>query len=442
MNIIKNSILTGRVKQGLKSLFMPKYIHHKVLLFVQIIVLTAISQAGHARDSSMFQFTGFGSIGLTKGGNDELGIRQNYSQHGEYGGDWQFKTDSSLGFQINADFNRSFDAVVQVLARDQVSNSFERSIEWAFLRYRPTSTIDIRVGRMALDMFNISEYRNVGFAYLEIRPPVEFYGPVPLSNIDGVDLMFSNRVVGGILQSKFFFGQAKDKIFFEGDSYNINFKPTYGINLSFQKGSWKTRFTLIKVKFTDVTGDVNTDSLKEVFDGIPSFVWPGVDKARENLDLNGSEIIYTSLGVSYDYSDWIFQGELSDINSTAGMAASNNAGYVTIGKRITRSITVYSKYARVLTSAERNTVEPPTIDHEGLWGLYDYVEILMNSNKVDQYSYSVGLRWNLMPKLTMKMEWDHVHVEKDSPGLYVTKLDLRAKDIEMDNFALTFNFIF
>ncbi|MDU0356205.1 hypothetical protein RS130_22045 [Paraglaciecola aquimarina] len=295
---------------------------------------------------------------------------------------------------------------------------------------------------MALDLFNLSEYRNVGFAYLEIRPPVEFYGPVPLSNFDGADVMFSHRVAGGILQSKFFAGQARDITFFEGDYYDINFNPTYGMNFNFQKGAWKTRFTMTKVKFTDVRGNVNTNMLLAEFDTIPAVIWPGVDMARDHLDINGSEIVYTSLGVAYDYSDWILHGELSHINSTATLAASNNAGYFTVGKRITPSVTVYGKYARALTSAERVNVAPPVIEDENLWGLYGYVDYLMNSNTIDQYSHALGLRWNIMPKLNIKLEWDRVHVGEGSPGLYVSESINLDTDIVMNNYSMTLNFIF
>ncbi|MDU0356206.1 hypothetical protein RS130_22050 [Paraglaciecola aquimarina] len=135
MNILKTLCLIGQTISDYK--FMPKLnTSGRAMLFAQLLALFAISHTATAKDSSMFQFTGFGTIGLTKGGNDVLGIRQTYSQRGEYGG-WQFKTDSMLGLQVSADFNEKFDAVVQVLARDQVSNTLERSIEWAFYATDP-----------------------------------------------------------------------------------------------------------------------------------------------------------------------------------------------------------------------------------------------------------------------------------------------------------------
>ena len=422
---------------------VPKHFYSSVSVcaYIFAIFMAVVSPFSSAIDRPKIQLTGFGTIGLSKGGNDELGVRQNYSQHGEYGG-WQFKTDSSLGLQVNADFNEKFDAIVQLIARDQVHSTLERSVEWAFLRYRPSSEIDIRVGRMALDLFNISEYRSVGFAYLWARPPTEFYGPIPLSNIDGIDIMFSKRVAGGILQSKLFVGEARDYMYVEGEKFEVSFKPTYGMNLSYQLGAWKARFTVAATKFSEVKNDVGTELVRDIIDSTSVEIWPDAPLAKQHLDLRGAHLRYSSLGLVYDHSGWVVQSELSHISSRAALAPSNNAGYLSVGKRVASGVTLYGNYARVLTELAPVYVRPPVLTaNANLNGFYSFVNELINVNRIDQYSYSAGLHWDIRPTLTMKIQWDHVHVEKKSAGLYTTFSD-RSNDIELDNFSLTFNFVF
>ena len=45
----------------------------------------------------------------------------------------------------------------------------------------------MRVGRVGLPVFMISDYRNVGYANTMLRPPAEMYSQVPINSIDGVD---------------------------------------------------------------------------------------------------------------------------------------------------------------------------------------------------------------------------------------------------------------
>jgi hypothetical protein len=55
----------------------------------------------------------------------------------------------------------------------------------------------VRVGRTDLDVFLLTDSRNIGFAYPWVRPPIELYDLVPVTNSDGIGFSYRLPVAGG-----------------------------------------------------------------------------------------------------------------------------------------------------------------------------------------------------------------------------------------------------
>ncbi len=108
--------------------------------------------------------------------------------------------------QLDIAFNEQFHITTQWIARDHAGDFFEQNLEWAFLRWSPRSDVDIRVGRLGLDSYLLSDYRDVGYAYPWMRPPHEFYAYFPGSHFDGIDISQRYNLSGSYLTLKFFGG--------------------------------------------------------------------------------------------------------------------------------------------------------------------------------------------------------------------------------------------
>jgi hypothetical protein len=91
---------------------------------------------------------------------------------------------------------------VQWVARNHAGAFFEQNLEWAYLRWRPWNDLDLRVGRLGLDVFLLSDYRNVGYAYPWMRPPQEFYAPLFPYHLDGADIAQRFHLGEGFLTLK------------------------------------------------------------------------------------------------------------------------------------------------------------------------------------------------------------------------------------------------
>ena len=143
-------------------------------------------------EEQRFRVSGFATLGAVKSGDEDLGFRQGLYQEGVFDGDWSLKSNSNLGLQLDANINDRLSATVQLVGRTRVENNLENSLEWAFLRYRATQSITVRAGRLGPNNYMLSDYRNIGFAYLWVRPPTEFYSIISFDHLDGLDVAYSS----------------------------------------------------------------------------------------------------------------------------------------------------------------------------------------------------------------------------------------------------------
>ncbi|MEI8621567.1 hypothetical protein P4S66_12320 [Pseudoalteromonas sp. B129b] len=134
------------------------------------IAILAISAANktYANDIDV-QFSGFASLTLSYTDDSDIGFASSYSNVNESG--FSATRDSILGGQANISLSKNWDSVFQVVIQDHAFKSFDNFLELAFVRYRPTRHWAIRAGRLNSDLYLLSEYPYVGYAYLWVRPP-------------------------------------------------------------------------------------------------------------------------------------------------------------------------------------------------------------------------------------------------------------------------------
>lgn len=80
--------------------------------------------------------------------------------------------DSNLGVQATARFNSWLSATVQVLADASVDTD---PIAWAYVKLDPLNNLSIKLGKVEMPVFMISDSRDIGFANTWVRPPNEVY---------------------------------------------------------------------------------------------------------------------------------------------------------------------------------------------------------------------------------------------------------------------------
>ncbi|TMP21651.1 hypothetical protein CWB99_24065, partial [Pseudoalteromonas rubra] len=82
-------------------------------------------------------------------------------------------------------FNTQWGFTGQWVLKSHPDYSLGDVTQLAFLSYSPKPNWTIKAGRTAFDLFMMSPYRNIGYAYTATHAPIEFYGLIPHRSIDG-----------------------------------------------------------------------------------------------------------------------------------------------------------------------------------------------------------------------------------------------------------------
>ncbi len=337
---------------------------------------------------SMFTLSGFGTLGMA---HSTLGTADYIDSSLQPNGagatrKYDFQSDSKLGVQLSAHFTDKLSAVIQVLAQHEYDNSFKPRLEWANVKYAFTPDFSVRVGRIELPTFLNSEYRNVGYAFPWVRLPVEMYNTQPLTNSDGADVSyrFGTRGVSNTVRVAY--------------GYTVlHVNP--GASRTEGKGILSLDDT---VEFGNFTGHA------------------GYQHATVKLPVLPDEPVnvYT-VAASYDPGRWFVQAELARV-TTAQVTPGYVSGYVTGGVR-------YAKATFYATYAEEHSLDHPVA--------------IPNYNN-GQRDVSVGVRWDFVKNVDLKVQFDHVWLPSNSTGTYINQQPGYTLGSGSNVFSAALDFVF
>lgn len=181
------------------------------LLFCSLITFTNPVQA-----DIQYRFNGFGSIVAGKVLSGDVTEPQyvdyqcpcfitDYNNGGIYESDdsWSLKQESRIGAQLNINFTDQLSFVTQVMARAVDSDI---SLEWAYLSYEINDSFTLQLGRKRIPLYYYSEFQDVGFAYIWVRPPQALYG-WEASNYNGASLRYDTSIKDWSLTASVYAGE-------------------------------------------------------------------------------------------------------------------------------------------------------------------------------------------------------------------------------------------
>lgn len=153
-------------------------------------LLLALSSAPFATlaDEPSLTFNGYATLGLLHSSEERADYipKSLRSRGAGRSGNPNVETDSLAALQVDYQAGSRLSATVQLVAEQDFRGDFRPRLEWANLQYSVSEDVEIRVGRIALNTFMVSDYRKVGFALPWVRLPAELYQLVGISNSDVV----------------------------------------------------------------------------------------------------------------------------------------------------------------------------------------------------------------------------------------------------------------
>ncbi len=390
--------------------------------------------AGHAYGG---EISGFATVGITTSDSDKLGFRSSIADdNGVYEGDIDLKSLSLLGLQYEHPFNNKWQATLQMIYKDRPEQNLDTLTQLAFIQYQPTPALTFRAGRTGLDLFMMTQYRNIGYAYPMQYAPQEFYGMIPHQNLDGVDVSYSTLLGAGLLRGKLFYGQSKGFVVSENLDWRMKLKDVYGATLEYEQDAWLLRANHTSAKAGEEPQDLTV--LRHTLADIPSELWPAAKEAAAQLRLRGKRIDYSTIGLRYDDGDWFAQTEFAYLDSNSGLLSSLKNGYAQLGYRFGDNMLLLG-YAR--SQSNESSLGEPKVNDPFLALLHGVSLGNLNYFISNQSTWSLGWRYELSKDTALKVNWNHTEVRGHSNDLFLNSSGNFAP-AHVNTFGISVNWVF
>lgn len=414
---------------------------------IALILFLAFLGIGQAAGADELKLSGFGTLGYSHEGRDRIGFMRNPTQPVSEHSNASFVSDSSVGLQLNYTPNPQFEAVVQMVARDKHRTSVGNSVEWAFAAWHPNEAVDLRVGRMGLDVFLLSDYRSLGFSQPWVRPPTEFYGWIPFFSVNGIDAAYNFRTGNTRWRIKAQAGTSASDIPLDAtNSFRFKADKIRDLTVQAEHGAWQ--FKAGHLVFTAGSQPGNfaqaRAGLSNIASGAP---FPAVRAEAASLNhdfwLRGATVRYSSIGTAYDDGTWLLQGEFARISSDSRLLPSGKTAYATLGRR-------FGSFTPYIGLAHFKPDEGATVAANN-WGLLGPGAVALqtasvaayNNFRIDQRTTTLGLRWDFDSRAALKVQWDRSRIGARGYGLWqVNNLVDGGNSQHVDLFSVSVDFVF
>lgn len=358
---------------------------------------------------------GFGTLGVARSDDDNAEYIRDLSQAHGVTNHWSLQTDSLIGVQGNLALESDLEAVVQIVARHGSDDSFKPELSWAFLRYDPTPTWSVRAGRLGTEFYMLADSRMVGYSYVTVRPPTDYYGTLPFSFIDGLDLGFATPLATGLLRTKLYAGMSGETSPWENLSFNMRGSLLVGGYLDYLAGPWLVRIGHAAVQFE------HDLPLESFYRALPS-------QTADELRVKHQWSSFSSLGIAYD--DGPLQAQLMVSRTTNDHAAFQNtwAGYLILSYGLGEF--------RPFLGLSAAKSDPKRLDYPAP----PYTDAYQSEFFTDQHTIFAGARWDFLENICLKAQADVIRGSADSRFLY--RWETSEWDGSMTVFSVALDFVF
>lgn len=358
-------------------------------LLVLTLAMTAIYSAAEGLDA---QFSGFGRI--VTGQIDDSGV-----SYSGYDDNFTFDQNSLLGLQGQLQFNDQFSATALGLVQDNDSGS---GVEWLYLSYRPTNTLNIKLGQMQTPFYSLSDSLDVGYSYPWAIAPKEVYNDFVFKTFQGIDARYTFVVNDITAHIEAYYGGFDDDIYANDTIIETEVDELSGL-IS------ELRIANIKLRTSYHTGDVDLDLAEtEQFADILSA--SGFNRSAASLNADGNTEFY-QISAGYDSLTYFLKAEWVSINTSSDFLRDIQAYYLSYGYYFGK-VTALITYARKKDKSVDAVDEIPIGVSEQLDQLaFGYQAIYAFREEDDIESWALDLRWDFRKNMALKAEYKHITSE-------------------------------
>jgi hypothetical protein len=364
-------------------------------------ILAAFGAAAHAEDGPVVTVSGFGTAAMTMTNTDDAEFARP-NQAAGVRRDARPGVDSNFGIQASAKFNDTVSATVQGLVRKWATDQYGAEMAWAFVKFKLNDDFSLRVGRMGLPVYMISDFRNVGYANTMLRPPSEVYRQVSLDNVDGADVVYQHSFENdATLTAQFAVGNAKTR---SPGNYYVKFKPVTALHVVYETGPFSFRFGRADATF----GIYNNASINGLVAAVNAVGLTTIANDLKVTDVQGS---FTSVGMTMDYKNFLIQAEYAKRKTESRLVMDTSSWYAMLGYRWGK-FTPYYMYADAKQDSIRSYSTLPTSGPLAplAAGINGAIKSGLTSTN------AVGVRWDFYKSAALKVQVDRIQPHDGSGG--------------------------
>ncbi|MGD0961401.1 MAG: hypothetical protein ABSB19_16450 [Methylomonas sp.] len=355
--------------------------------------------------------------------------------------------DSKLGMQLDYQATDRLSFAVQGLSKQQYNKSFKPVLEWAYAKFKILPELNIRIGRLRPAVYMLSDYLDVNYANPWVRPPVEFYSSASIDRIEGVDFLWRPTTgnVSWLVQPYYGF----TTLGVSGVNSSFSAKNILGVNLS-------ATYSELTVRAGFVQSDLNVSavSINQGLSALSNICNTGLDQTACNqLNSTGTYHKYanfSSMGANWDNGEYFMMGEFGKRISATQIISNATTWYISGGARIQKftPYITYSSYHNDGSGAYNGDTN--NLYNLGLGAsVNQIVTAILQGSAMDQHTITLGARYDFMPNLALKGQWDHIQTTTKGGmagtggGLFTNEqAGFGNGPTQVDLFSLTLDFVF
>ena len=373
------------------------------------------AHAGYTSPDGNFSLSGFGTLGAVRTTTDEALF--NYpGQGGGAGKTFNLDADSKIAVQGTYKVTPSVSATAQVMTKYDANGDYVPNFEWAFVKWQPANGWAVRAGRMGAPFFMISDFRDVGYANVAVRPNLDVYGQVPVSYVDGGDVSYQANVGPANVTATVWGGNSKAEYSSALHSalpglssvppVDVALDRMMGLNLQAEfDGGYSLRVGHMTSKLTTTSAIASTSVA----------LAPAL---ASTLVTDNTRATFSGIGFSVDRDNVVINGEYTKRRIAKGYVADTTGWYLLGGYRF-GSVLPYVSFSRLKVDDPNADVSgfTPTNLAEGT-GLA-VAKGVLKTQTLAQHTTSVGVRWDVMPSVALKAQVDRIVKPANGNGLFL-----------------------
>jgi hypothetical protein len=391
----------------------------KKRIIASALALSFVAPCAFAQDA--VRISGFGTGALTWTNTDKAEFARPNQASGA-GKDVTTGVDSNFGVQADYAVNSWLSVTGQGLVRKDAQDDFGAELAWAFAKAKVSDDVAIRVGRMGVPAFMISDYRNVGYANTMLRPPAEVYSQMLFNTVDGADVIWQHSYGDTTYTAQFAVGKSKVDI---AGGPSLEGRRLTALNLVAEHGPLTVRFGRVDGRLTLNHSASLTTLLNTLNTVAAGYKFPQAAQLATDIDVRDKKASFTSLGATLDWNDIVVQSEYAK-RKTDSYINDTTSWYVMGGYRIGKFLPYYSHAKLSIDGNVHNGMPaacpagypaactPTLVALNGIVSNLRYTGVSQGEQQTD----TIGLRWDFRSSVALKVQFDRVRPNK-AAGLLI-----------------------